>query len=488
MEQKSIKKNSVFNILTKVLGMLFPMITFPYASRILLPDGLGKINFANSVIDIFVLFAGLGIGSYAIREASKIRDDKERLSKFSTEVIVINLATMAISLAVFAVALMFSQKLQDYKTLLLLASARILLSTLGLEWLIVSQEEFKYIARRTFAFQLISLAFLFAFVRSPEDINKYMIFTVLSAAGANVCNFFYARKFFNFTFAQGFEIKKHLRPIFALSASVLAASVYTILDKTMIGIMRTDAEVGYYAAATKIGRLFTLILTAVVGVSLPRLSYYMENDKEKYKSLLNNAANILQALSMPIAVGLALLARPVILLFCGKNYEPSIPCMQILCATIFATTFNTFISDLVFVARRKNAYVFYPVIFGACVNFVMNFILIPRYGIAGAAVASITSEALMLAVKIFLAYKTLGGTLYFFSKIYQYAAGALVMALAVVLLMLKLDQNVATVILEAVAGALVYALVLLAFRNEHFLNILKLAQKKLTQLLHTCKS
>lgn len=256
MEQKSVKKNSVFNILTKVLGMLFPMITFPYASRILLPDGLGKINFANSVIDIFVLFAGLGIGSYAIREASKIRDDKERLSKFATEVIVINLATMAISLAVFAVALMFSQKLQDYKALLLLASARILLSTLGLEWLIVSQEEFKYIARRTFAFQLISLAFLFAFVRSPKDINKYMIFTVLSAAGANVCNFFYARKFFNFTFAQGFEIKKHLRPIFALSASVLAASVYTILDKTMIGIMRTDAEVGYYAAATKIGRLF----------------------------------------------------------------------------------------------------------------------------------------------------------------------------------------------------------------------------------------
>lgn len=118
----------------------------------------------------------------------------------------------------------------------------------------------------------------------------------------------------------------------------------------------------------------------------------------------------------------------------------------------------------------------------------MNFILIPRYGIAGAAAASITSEALMLAVKIFLAYKTLDGSLFFFSKIYQYAAGALVMGLFVAFLMLKLDQSVATVILEAASGALVYALVLLAFRNEHFLNILKLAQKKITQLLRTCKS
>lgn len=455
------------------------MITFPYASRVLLPEGLGKINFANSVIDFFVLGAGLGIGTYAIREASKIRDDKERLSKFSTEVIVINLATMAISLAVFALALALSPKLQDYKTLLLLASARILLSTLGLEWLIISQEEFKYIARRTFAFQLISIAFLFVFVRSPEDINKYMIFTVLSAAGANVCNFFYARKFFNFTFAQGFEIKKHLRPIFALSASVLAASVYTILDKTMIGIMRTDAEVGYYAAATKIGRLFILILTAIVGVSLPRLSYYMENDKEKYKSLLNNAANILQALSIPMAAGLALLARPIVLLFCGKNYEPAILCMQMLCATVFATTFNTFITDLVFVARRKNAYVLYPVVFGSCVNFLMNFILIPRYGITGAAIASIASEVLMLAIKLFLACKTLDGSLFFFSKIYQYAVGALVMAAVVIALMLKLDQTVATIILEAAAGATVYALVLLLFRNEHFLNILALARRKL---------
>lgn len=479
MEQKSITKNSIFNILTKILGMIFPMITFPYASRVLMPDGLGEINFANSVIDIFVLLASLGIGSHAIREASKVRDDRRALSKLATEIIVINLATMAISFAVFAIALVFSQKLQDYKILLLLASARILLATLGLEWLIVSQEEFRYIARRTFVFQLISIAFLFIFVRSPNDITYYMAFTVLSAAGANICNFFYARKFFDFSLAQNLELKKHFKPIIALSASVLASSVYTILDKTMIGIMRTDAEVGYYAAATKISRMFILVLSAIVGASLPRLSYYMENDKEKYKSLLNNAANIMQALSIPMAVGLALLARPIILLFCGKNYENAITCMQMLCFTVFVTPFNTFIADLVFVARRKNSYVLYPVVLGACVNFLMNFALIPRYGITGAAIASITSEVLMLAVKIFLAYKTLGGTLYFLSKIYQYAAAALVMALAVLFLMLKFDQTVATVILEAAAGAIVYALILLLFRNEHFMGILSAAQKKL---------
>ena len=204
----------------------------------------------------------------------------------------------------------------------------------------------------------------------------------------------------------------------------------------------------------------------------------MEKDKEKYKTLLNSAANILQALSIPMAVGLALLARPIILLFCGKNYEPAIICMQFLSVTIFVTTFNTFIADLIFVARRKNAYVLYPVAFGACVNFLMNFALIPRYGITGAAIASITSEVLMLAVKIFLAYKTLGGTLYFFSKIYQYAAGALVMGLCVLFLTLKLDQSVAAVIIEAVAGALVYALVLLLFRNEYLMDILKSVRNK----------
>jgi len=478
MEQKSIKKNSVFSILTKVLGMVFPMITFPYASRVLLPEGLGKINFANSVMDIFVLLAGLGIGTYAVREAAKVRDDRERLSKFVTEILTITFFSTLVSFAILAAALIFWQKLRDYKVLLILASARIILTTFGLEWFMEAQEEFRYIARRTFAFQLISIAFLFIFVRSPQDINKYMMFTVLSAAGANVCNFFYARKFFDISLGKGLEIKKHLRPIFILFASVLAASAYTILDKTMIGLMRTDAEVGYYAAATKISRMFILILAAFIGVAMPRLSYYLENEKEKYRTLLNNTSNILQALSIPMAVGLALLARPIILLFCGKNYESAIFCMQLLCPTVFATIFNGVASDLIFVTHRKNAYVLYPVVFGSCVNFLMNLVLIPRYGITGAAVASITSEALMLAVKLFLAYKTLGGTLYFFSKIYQYLLAALVMALAVLFLMQKLDQTVATVILEAAAGAIVYALVLLLFRNEHFLNILALAQKK----------
>ena len=484
MQENSIKKNSIFNILTRILGMVFPIITFPYASRILLPDGLGKINFANSIIDLFVLLAGLGIGSYATREAAKVRDERNTLSKFVTEVVIINFFSTLAAFAILGLALAFSEKLQDYKTLLMIASSRILLATFGVDWLFAAQEEFRYITRRTFFFQIISLIFLFVFVRSPKDINKYMVFTVLSAAGANVCNFFYARKFYDFSFSKNLQIKKHFKPIFILFASALAASTYMILDKTMIGIMRTDAEVGYYAAASKIGRMFILVLAAITGVSLPRLSYYMENDKEKYKSLLNNTANILQALSMPIAVGLALLARPVIILFCGKNYEPAITCMQILSATVFVTTFSTVITDLVFVARRKNAYVLYPVVFGSCVNFLLNLFLIPRYGINGAAIASITSEILMLAVKIFLAYKTLGGTLYFFSKIYQYAAGALVMAIVVILLMLKLDQSIATVILEAASGAIVYALVLLLFRNEHFLNIIELVRRR----LHTCKS
>jgi len=480
MEEKSVKKNSVFNILTRIQGMIFPMITFPYASRILLPEGLGKINFANSVIDIFVLIAGLGIGTYAVRETSKFRDDKIQFSKTVTEIIIINILSTIVSFALMAFAMLFSQKLQNYKPLLLLGSARIMLTTFGVGWLFVAQEEFKYIARRTFAIQIVSVAFLFVFIHSPKDINKYMVFTVLSSSGENISNFFYARKFFKPTFAKNLQIKRHLKPIFILFASVIAASVYTVLDKTMVGMIRTDAEVGYYAAATKISRIFIVVLLAIIVATFPRLSYYIENDKQKYKSLLNNAANILQALSIPIAAGLVLLASPITLLFCGKNYEPSIACMQLLSPMIFATVFNSFIADAVFVTHKKNAYVLYPVVFGSCVNFLMNLVLIPRYGITGAAIASITSEALMLVVKVFLAYKTLGGTLYFFSKIYQYALGSLVMAFVVIFLMLKLDQTVATVILEAAAGALVYALVLLLFRNEHFLNILKLARRKNT--------
>ena len=135
MAEKSIRKNAAFNVMKTAMSMLFPLITFPYASRILSPEGIGKVNFANSIVAYFTLIAGLGIEFYGIREGAKVRHDKDKLSKLTMELFLLNLISTVISYGLFAISLIFVPKLFDYRLLLLVCSSTIVFSPLSLHWL-----------------------------------------------------------------------------------------------------------------------------------------------------------------------------------------------------------------------------------------------------------------------------------------------------------------------------------------------------------------
>ncbi|MBQ5645905.1 MAG: oligosaccharide flippase family protein, partial [Treponema sp.] len=166
MAEKSLKKNAIYSFIKAFMNLAFPVITFPYASRILLPEGIGKVNFANSIVSYFIMIAGLGIGTYAIREAAKVRNDKTQLTKFSKEILSINLIATAIAYILFFIAFIFIPKLNPYRTMLLICSTKILFTTIGMDWFYSALEEFKYITLRSVFFQAISLIFLFIFVRT----------------------------------------------------------------------------------------------------------------------------------------------------------------------------------------------------------------------------------------------------------------------------------------------------------------------------------
>ena len=214
MSEKNLKTNVFFNILKSLMGILFPLISFPYASRVLLPEGIGKVNFVNSIVDYFLMIALLGINMYATREASKLRDDKEKLSVFSKEIFFINIVSTLIAFLCLASAIAFVSSFSPYRLLLIVSSTKILFMLIGFDWLYVAEEEFGYITLRSFVFQVMSLVFLFAFVRSSEDYVQYALIGVFSSVGSNICNFIHARKFIHLFRAQICNIKRHLKPIF----------------------------------------------------------------------------------------------------------------------------------------------------------------------------------------------------------------------------------------------------------------------------------
>lgn len=472
MKEKSLKLNAALNIVKQCMNLLFPLITFPYSSRILNPEGIGKVNFALSIVSYFSLLAGLGIGKYATREAAKIRDDKIQFSKFAKEIITINFSTTIISYALFFIALFAVPRFSEYRVLLCICSSTILFSTLGMEWVYNAKEEYVYTTVRAMCFQVLSLILLFVLVKTKDDYIKYASINVISSVGSNILNFINLRKLVDFKVKVQKELKKHFKPILILFASSVAVSLYNELDKTMIGFLANDEQVGFYSASTKITKLVIALITAILTVISPRLSHYAENNKEKFFELLKTTFNVILMLCLPFMLGLIVMAKPLTILFCGENFESAIIIMQVMAVIIFMIPLATFCSTQIFIPLRKDKYTFYPVFVGAGVNAICNVILILRFGGLGAGIATVIAETSVTISSFVLVKKNGIEIKNLFKYFYQYLFASLIMAVAVYFSGKYMGTNVFIVFVRIFTGCLVYFGCLFLFKNKYIADIL----------------
>ena len=276
--KKSLKINTVLNIIKTCSAILFPLITFPYISRVLLPENVGKVNFAQSYVNYFSLIAGLGLSTHAIRECATAKNDRKKLEKVSSELFSINLITTFVAY-IFLVASFFIFKgLQRYEYLILIESTIIVSTTLGADWLNSAMEDYKYITIRTVAFQIVSLILMFTFVRETSDYYKYALISILSSAGANVANIFYRKKYCTVTFTLNIDWKRHLSPILFLFVMQLSVTIFNNADTTMLGIMQSDYQVGLYSTALKATRIISQVVQSLSLVIIPRLTILFTNE------------------------------------------------------------------------------------------------------------------------------------------------------------------------------------------------------------------
>lgn len=211
-----VNKNAFYNTIKSVSSILFPLITFPYITRVLLIDNIGKINFGNSIISYFSLFASLGITTYAIRECAKCRDDKDELSSVASEILSINIITTIVSYFLLFITLFIFKELENYRLLIVIQSLVIIFTTLGTDWLNYAMEDFAYITGRTLLFQVVSLLLMFFFIKTEDDYIKYVIIVLVSNSGAQIVNIFYRRKYCKIAFTRHIQWSKHLKPVFLL--------------------------------------------------------------------------------------------------------------------------------------------------------------------------------------------------------------------------------------------------------------------------------
>lgn len=385
------------NALLTMSSFIFPLITFPYVSRVLLPVGTGKVSFATSLISYFNMFAQLGIPTYGIRACAKVRDDREELTRTSHELLMINLVMNVISYMAFFICLVFVPRLRDERTLYIITSLTIFLTSVGMEWLYKGLEQYTYITVRSIVFKFVALIAMFLLIHHQEDYVIYGGITIFAASASNIFNLINAHKYIDMHPIGNYHPQRHLKAVAVFFAMACATTIYTHLDTVMIGFMATDEDVGYYNAAVRIKTILVSIVTSLGTVLLPRASYYIEyKEYEEFKRISSKALNFVIILALPLMLYFTLFAKEGILLLSGNAYEKAVLPMQIIMPTLLFIGLSNITGIQILVPMGKENVVLYSEIAGAIVNLVINALLIPRYTSAGAALGTLIAELIVL--------------------------------------------------------------------------------------------
>lgn len=396
----SVKYNFIMNFILTASSFIFPLITFPYVARVLGAAGNGEIAFASSVANYFMMVASLGIPTYGIRACARVREDKDELSKTAQEVLLINLAVTLLTVLTYLICVFLVPEFREEKALFLINGLNVLLNMFGANWLYQALEQYDYITFRNILFKVISIIMMFALVRAKGDYVVYAAITVLAAVGSNVLNFIRLPRLMKFKRYEGYDFKRHLKPIFTLFAQNLAVSVYTNLDTVMLGFMKSPDVVGYYNAATKLKGLQLSLVMSLGTVLLPRMSLYAKKeDTERFEGLMTKALNFTTCLAIAVASYCIVESADMVGLLAGQGYEPAVPAMQIITLAVIANGISGVLGTQTLIALGRESIVLCSVAVGAAVDFVLNLMLIPSFGASGAALSTMVTEFVVVLIQ-----------------------------------------------------------------------------------------
>ncbi len=398
MKNKDIK-NIIYNGINTCLSIIFPLITFPYVSRVIGAVNVGKINFSNSIVSYFALIASLGIYTHAIRECSKVKDDYDKVSVVASQIYSINILSTIISLALLYIVMFCCNPLKNYRLLIFIYSLNVIATTLGTDWINTVMENFRYITIRSFIFQLLSIVSMFIFVKNSSDYIIYSIIHIIASILICISNIIYRSRFCNIRFVFDFDIKQHIKPILLLFVISLSQNIFNNCDITMIGFQMGDYYVGLYTSAHKIINIIFMIVASICWVMIPQLTHlFAHSDYDNANSLLHQITSFTVALGMPIVVGINMIPKEILLIACGNQFLDAELCIRLLAISMSISFFIGIYGNMILIPIGQDKIYMKSCIFAMFMNVIMNYYLIPIMGINGAAIATIISELVNLVV------------------------------------------------------------------------------------------
>lgn len=430
-KKPSLKKNIFLNVFYEIICIIAPFITAPYVSRVLQSSGVGIYSYTQSLVTYFTMFAALGTGTYGLREIAMCRDDKERYSHVFWEIEIISVCTSVLSLIVwFFIAYLYA----SYRIYLLILSLNILSTLFDISWFYRGLEKFQYTILINSLSKVLNIILIFLFVKTSSDTWIYVLITALSTLVGNVSMWIFLPFHLKRARIEKSNIRYHFKETFVYFIPTIATTIYTVLDKTLIGVLipgmvsavdsngnevvqkLSDIENGYYEQATKIINIVkTMTFVGINGVMASRSSYlYGKQDEEGVKKLLKTTYSITLLLSIGASFGIAAIAKNFVPIFFGEGYDKTICILYVLCILSTVICISNVLGAVYYTpsGRRRDSTKY--LIIGSFINLILSVPLILVLKSIGAALASVIAEIVISALYIIHSNK-----MYSFRQLFQ---------------------------------------------------------------------
>ena len=471
---QSVKVNYILNLINTGTQMLFPLITFPYVCRVIEADGIGQINFFQSIISYISLFTCLGIPMYAIREIARDRSDVVQMNRTAMEILLLHSMLTLVGYAIVAILCLTVPQIQVNIPLFLILSLTIFFTAIGCEWFYQGIEDFKYITIRGLIIKTVSVVLLFIFVKSKTDLLYYGCYTVFGVLGGNIFNFFRLRKYIhreNIIFSE-LHIKRHIKPVLKVFSFSVVTSIYLQLNTVLLGFLKNALAVGYFAAATKVMQMLLTMSVCLGSVMMPRASHLIaENKEDEFNRLIQKSYDFTLAIALPMTIGLIFCAPSLITALCGVKFEHSILPSQIIAPIILMVAISNVFGIQVLFPKGKINIVTLCCGIGAVADLILNLCLIPFFSYIGTSIAYLGAEVATTVSMYFIGRRYIP-IIYFKKSHLTYALGCIVMAFALYGLSLLQLPTLTILLLQGCCGVLAYFIILCICKDEMLVQIL----------------
>ena len=474
MKQPSLKKNYLYRTFYEVLILITPFITTPYVSRVLGADGVGVYSYTYSIITYFMLFGALGTAGYGAREIARARDDKYRSSKLFWEIELMTVATSGICLIGWFAVILVSVKYRPY----FIALTPFLLGTMfDISWYFTGFEKIKNIVVRNSAVRILGIVLLFVLVRKKEDLLLYCIINSVTSLLGNLSMWLYLPGMLVKVDMRTLEFRHHFHETLIYFIPTIATSIYTVLDKTLIGaITGSEYQNGYYEQATKIIKIVkSVVFVAVNSVMGARLSYLFAEEKyDEIRRRIVRSMDFIYLLAYGAMFGVAGIAARFVPVFFGAGYEPVVTLLYAMVPLILIIGTSNCLGSHYYTPsgqRKRSAKV---IVLGSVINLCLNLLLIPQFQAYGATVASVIAE---LTITVFYVQMSAGYMTWkqLWRLSWKRLIAGMLMCTAVVLSgRYVTGPAILVIVVQVVCGTVLYGLLLLVMKDSMLRELIRM--------------